>query len=205
MVKGVVRRGKKILAHTLLPTTDTLRHLHSSLRNDGVSQLILMVPYLNSGPSPSPFSSSSSSSFFFFFHLRQCCNAADNFATADVKAYLLTATSGGLNQQRRGVSFLIELELHINPVESHLSFLPFEINDAVVAAYILNATLVVPKLDQKSLWKDSSKFDEIFDVDWFISSLSKDVEIIKQLPTKGGKPMSPYTMHVPRKCNAKCY
>ncbi|PQQ18647.1 uncharacterized protein Pyn_28263 [Prunus yedoensis var. nudiflora] len=80
-----------------------------------------------------------------------------------------------------------------------------QITDALVAVYILNATLLVPKLDQKLFWKDSSNFDEIFDVDWFISSLSKDVEIIKQLPTKGGKPMSPYSMRVPRKCNAKCY
>lgn len=114
-----------------------------------------------------------------------CSNAGDNFLTADVKTlpnrYLSIATSGGLNQQRTGIT------------------------DAVVAAYILNATLVVPKLDQKSFWKDSSNFPEIFDVDWFISFLSKDVEIIKQLPTKGGKPMSSYTMRVPRKCNAKCY
>ncbi|KAI5317076.1 hypothetical protein L3X38_036783 [Prunus dulcis] len=98
--------------------------------------------------------------------------AADNFATADVKTYLLTAISGGLNQQRRGII------------------------DAFIAAYILNATLLVLKLGQKLFWKDSSNFDEIFDVDWFISSLSKDVEIIKQLPTKGGIPMSPYSMHV---------
>lgn len=55
----------------------------------------------------------------------------------------------------------------------------------------------------RGIW--CSNFAEIFDVDWFISFLSKDVEIIKQLPTKGGKPMSPYTMRVPRKCNAKCY
>lgn len=114
-----------------------------------------------------------------------CSNASGKFTTAEKKTqpnrYLLIATSGGLNQQRTGIT------------------------DAVVAAYILNATLVVPKLDQKSFWKDSSNFSEIFDVDWFISSLSKDVEIIKQLPEKGGKALNPYTMRVPRKCNPKCY
>lgn len=55
-----------------------------------------------------------------------------NVAAADVKThsnrYLLIATSGGLNQQRTGVSFLIELELHSNPIKSHLSFLPFKAN-----------------------------------------------------------------------------
>ncbi|BBN69959.1 root hair specific 17 [Prunus dulcis] len=95
-----------------------------------------------------------------------------NVAAADVKTYLLTAISGGLNQQRRGIT------------------------DALVAAYILNATLLVLKLGQ-------NYFGRI--PDWFISSLSKDVEIIKQLPTKGGIPMSPYSMRVPRKGNAKCY
>lgn len=30
-----------------------------------------------------------------------------------------------------------------------------QITDGVVAAYILNATLIVPKLDQKSYWKDT--------------------------------------------------
>ncbi|CAN6682944.1 unnamed protein product [Malus baccata var. baccata] len=79
------------------------------------------------------------------------------------------------------------------------------ITDAVVAARILNASLVVPKLDQKSFWKDASNFPEIFDVDWFISFLSKDVKIIKQLPRKGGNKWTPSTMRVPRKCSERCY
>ncbi|PON66214.1 O-fucosyltransferase [Parasponia andersonii] len=114
-----------------------------------------------------------------------CSNASDNFMTSDAKTnpnrYLLIATSGGLNQQRTGIT------------------------DAVVAAYILNATLVVPKLDQKSFWQDSSDFAEIFDVDRFISFLSKDVKIIKELPVKGGKAMTAHSMRVPRKCTPKCY
>jgi hypothetical protein len=94
---------------------------------------------------------------------------------------LVIATSGGLNQQRTGIV------------------------DAVVAARILNATLVVPKLDQKSYWKDASDFSHIFDVDWFISFLSGDVRIIKQLPLKGGRTWSTSRMRVPRKCNERCY
>ncbi|KAJ0077453.1 hypothetical protein Patl1_35692 [Pistacia atlantica] len=80
-----------------------------------------------------------------------------------------------------------------------------QITDAVVAAYILNATLVIPKLDQKSYWKDTSGFGEIFDVDWFISFLSRDAEIIKQLPIKRGKVLTPHNMRVPRKCSPKFY
>ncbi|KAJ6392399.1 hypothetical protein OIU77_026209 [Salix suchowensis] len=80
-----------------------------------------------------------------------------------------------------------------------------QITDAVVAARILNATLVVPRLDQKSFWKDSSDFSEIFDVDWYISSLSKDVKIIKSLPKRGGKTWIPRSMRVPRKCSERCY
>uniref|UniRef100_A0A7N0URW7 O-fucosyltransferase family protein n=1 Tax=Kalanchoe fedtschenkoi TaxID=63787 RepID=A0A7N0URW7_KALFE len=118
-----------------------------------------------------------------FYH--GCSNASNKFAKADKvtqpNRYLLIATSGGLNQQRTGIT------------------------DAVVAARILNATLVVPKLDQKSFWKDSSDFSEIFDVEQFISYLSKDVRIIKKLPKRGGKTWTPHNMRVPRKCNAKCY
>ncbi|KAI4389631.1 hypothetical protein MLD38_001837 [Melastoma candidum] len=114
-----------------------------------------------------------------------CSNASSSFPRAESvthsNRYLLIATSGGLNQQRTGIT------------------------DAVVAARILNATLVVPKLDQKSFWRDSSEFSEIFDVDWFISYLKKDVTIIRQLPKRVGKSYSMRSMRVPRKCTERCY
>ncbi|XP_042001382.1 protein ROOT HAIR SPECIFIC 17-like isoform X2 [Salvia splendens] len=109
-----------------------------------------------------------------------CSNASNDFRPmkTEPRRYLLIATSGGLNQQRTGIV------------------------DAVVAAYILNATLVVPKLDQKSFWKDASNFSEIFNVGWFIKSLAKDVKIVAQLPETAGRII---TTRSPRKCNKKCY
>ncbi|TXG51158.1 hypothetical protein EZV62_023682 [Acer yangbiense] len=97
--------------------------------------------------------------------------------------YLLIAASGGLNQQRTGIT------------------------DAVVVARILNATLVVPELDHNSYWKDDSDFVNIFDVDWFINSLSKDVNIVKRVPDKVMRSMEkpPYTMRVPRKSTPEYY
>ncbi|XP_019058298.1 PREDICTED: uncharacterized protein At1g04910 [Tarenaya hassleriana] len=97
--------------------------------------------------------------------------------------YLLIAASGGLNQQRTGIT------------------------DAVVVARILNATLVVPELDHHSFWKDDSDFADIFDVNWFISSLSKDVTIVKRVPDKIMRSMEkpPYTMRVPRKSPPEYY
>ncbi|KAJ1290686.1 hypothetical protein BS78_02G264600 [Paspalum vaginatum] len=114
-----------------------------------------------------------------------CSNSSSKFldsrVTTQPDRYLIVVTNGGLNQQRTGIV------------------------DAVVAARVLNATLVVPKLDQTSFWKDSSNFSEIFDMDWFISFLAKDVKIIKEPPEKGGKAMKPYKMRVPRKCTPRCY
>ncbi|KAK7371789.1 hypothetical protein VNO80_05154 [Phaseolus coccineus] len=114
-----------------------------------------------------------------------CSNSGDNFAKANVKThpdrYLLIATSGGLNQQRTGII------------------------DAVVAAYLMNATLVVPELDHASFWKDTSNFSELFDTDWFITFLRNDVSVVKYLPNLDGKFVAPYTLRVPRKCTPKCY
>ncbi|KAI9124851.1 hypothetical protein K1719_004178 [Acacia pycnantha] len=95
--------------------------------------------------------------------------------------YLLIATRGGLNQQRTGIT------------------------DEVVVARILNATRVVPELDHQSYWKDNSDFNNIFDVNWFIAYLAKDVRIVNKVPNKVKRSMekTPYTMRVPRKseCN----
>nr|CAB3450649.1 unnamed protein product [Digitaria exilis] len=114
-----------------------------------------------------------------------CSNASNEFAGAEVNTesnrYLMIEASGGLNQQRTGII------------------------DAVVVAHILKATLVIPKLDQKSFWEDSSDFTDIFDADYFISSLSKDVKIIQKLPDMISKTSFPYKIRVPRKCTPLCY
>nr|XP_043625494.1 O-fucosyltransferase 16-like [Erigeron canadensis] len=115
-----------------------------------------------------------------------CSQKSLKFQAVDEKTnpnrFLMIITSGGLNQQRTGIT------------------------DAVVAAYILNSTLVVPKLDDRSYWKDQSNFSDIFDVDWFISYLSKDVHIVKELPADmDGRVFHPYKARVPRKCDVECY
>nr|XP_043612707.1 O-fucosyltransferase 29 [Erigeron canadensis] len=97
--------------------------------------------------------------------------------------YLLIAASGGLNQQRTGIT------------------------DAVVVARILNATLVVPELDHYSFWKDASDFAHIFDVDWFISFLAKDITVVKRVPDEYMRSLEklPYTTRVPRKSEPQYY
>lgn len=54
--------------------------------------------------------------------------------------------------------------------------------DMVTIARYLNVSLIVPELDKTSFWSDSSDFQDIFDVDHFISSLRDEVQILKELP-----------------------
>jgi len=122
--------------------------------------------------------------------------------------YLLIATSGGLNQQRIGVSCLLTSGCFVFTIPC-VTFMIFssQITDAVVVAWILNATLVVPELDHHSFWKDESDFSDIFDVDWFISYLSKDVTIVKRIPYEVMLSMDklPWTMRAPRKSMPEFY
>ncbi|XP_019258006.1 PREDICTED: uncharacterized protein At1g04910-like isoform X2 [Nicotiana attenuata] len=168
------------------PNGNRLFHLprrHSSDDNDADNEIEdsqSHVPARSEGVSDRDIWSSRNSKFFY-----GCSNASNKFLKAqDIthpNRYLSIVTSGGLNQQRTGIT------------------------DAVVAARILNATLVVPKLDKSSYWKDSSGFSDIFDVDWFIKYLAKDVSIVKELPLRRGQIWSPYRMRVPRKCTDRCY
>ncbi|KAL8156006.1 protein PECTIC ARABINOGALACTAN SYNTHESIS-RELATED-like [Apium graveolens] len=72
--------------------------------------------------------------------------------------YIFIHAEGGLNQQRIAIC------------------------NAVAVAKILNATLILPVLKQDQIWKDQTKFEDIFDVDHFIEYLKNDVRIVRDIP-----------------------
>ncbi|KAL4340450.1 hypothetical protein GQ457_08G036760 [Hibiscus cannabinus] len=74
--------------------------------------------------------------------------------------YLMVSCNGGLNQMRAAIC------------------------DMVTIARYLNVTLIVPELDKTSFWADPSDFQDIFDVDHFITSLRDEVRILKELPPR---------------------
>ncbi|KAJ7300268.1 hypothetical protein O6H91_Y026500 [Diphasiastrum complanatum] len=79
----------------------------------------------------------------------------------ETSGYILVSANGGLNQQRVAVC------------------------NAVAVARLLNATLVIPKFLVSNVWNDnSSQFADIYDIDFFIDYLQKDLPIVKELPVE---------------------
>ncbi|XVF63308.1 hypothetical protein PTKIN_Ptkin09bG0077600 [Pterospermum kingtungense] len=72
--------------------------------------------------------------------------------------FLIIEANGGLNQQRLSIC------------------------DAVAVAWLLNATLVIPIFHLNSVWRDSSKFGDIFDEEFFIHALRNHVNVVRELP-----------------------
>ncbi|XP_024994621.1 protein PECTIC ARABINOGALACTAN SYNTHESIS-RELATED isoform X3 [Cynara cardunculus var. scolymus] len=77
----------------------------------------------------------------------------------ETNGYIFIHAEGGLNQQRIAIC------------------------NAVAVAKIMNATLILPVLKQDQIWKDQTKFEDIFDVDHFIDYLKDDVQIVRDIPS----------------------
>ncbi|XP_060670649.1 O-fucosyltransferase 1-like [Ziziphus jujuba] len=77
---------------------------------------------------------------------------------SETSGYLQVRCNGGFSQQRIAIC------------------------NAVLAARIMNATLVLPELDANSFWHDNSGFHGIYDVEHFIKVLRYDVHIVESLP-----------------------
>ncbi|KMZ73923.1 Peptide-O-fucosyltransferase [Zostera marina] len=72
--------------------------------------------------------------------------------------YLYVEANGGLNQQRTSIC------------------------NAVAVAGYLNATLVIPNFHFHSIWKDPSKFNDIYNEKHFFDTLKNDVRIVRKVP-----------------------
>lgn len=74
--------------------------------------------------------------------------------------YLIVDANGGLNQQRSSIC------------------------NAVVIAGLLNATLLIPRLEFHNVWRDSSGFGDIYDEGHFMSNLKDYITVVKDLPAE---------------------
>ncbi|KAL5664055.1 hypothetical protein ACJX0J_024163, partial [Zea mays] len=89
---------------------------------------------------------------------RQSHEVSDLVSENETSGFIFIHAEGGLNQQRIAIC------------------------NAVAIAKIMNATLILPVLKQDQIWKDQTKFEDIFDVDHFINYLKEDVRIVRDIP-----------------------
>ncbi|XP_049356842.1 protein ESMERALDA 1 [Solanum verrucosum] len=88
---------------------------------------------------------------------RPCINKSSG-EIPESNGYLYIEANGGLNQQRTSIC------------------------NAVAVAGFLNATLVIPHFHFHSIWRDPSKFGEIYDEDFFVKTLANDVRVVDKIP-----------------------
>ncbi|XP_042010278.1 protein ESMERALDA 1-like isoform X1 [Salvia splendens] len=88
---------------------------------------------------------------------RPCINKSSE-GLPESNGYIFVEANGGLNQQRTSIC------------------------NAVAVAGYLNATLVIPNFHYHSIWRDPSKFGDIYDEEFFIKTLENDVRIVGTIP-----------------------
>ncbi|XP_055835693.1 O-fucosyltransferase 10-like [Solanum dulcamara] len=91
------------------------------------------------------------------------CSFGTTASTKDspgTNLYLIVDANGGLNQQRSSIC------------------------NSVVIAGLLNATLLIPRLEFHNVWRDSSEFGDIYDEDHFMSTLKDYIKVVKELPVE---------------------
>ncbi|CAN4121074.1 unnamed protein product [Withania somnifera] len=91
------------------------------------------------------------------------CSIGTTASTQDspvANLYLIVDANGGLNQQRSSIC------------------------NAVIIAGLLNATLVIPRLEFHNVWRDSSEFGDIYDEGHFMSTLKDYITVVKELPAE---------------------
>ncbi|PWA96189.1 hypothetical protein CTI12_AA042650 [Artemisia annua] len=88
---------------------------------------------------------------------RPCINTSSG-GLPESNGYIYVEANGGLNQQRTSIC------------------------NAVAVAGYLNATLVIPNFHFHSIWRDPSKFNDIYDEEFFVKTLENDVRIVDTVP-----------------------
>ncbi|XP_019437435.1 PREDICTED: uncharacterized protein At1g04910-like isoform X2 [Lupinus angustifolius] len=86
------------------------------------------------------------------------CVSMSSGGLPESNGYIYVEANGGLNQQRTSIC------------------------NAVAVAGYLNATLVIPNFHYHSIWKDPSKFSDIYDEEYFVNTLKNDVRVVEEIP-----------------------